>query len=501
MERRIFLRAGGALALGNALAACGGGDAPPSPAAPPQFKAVIGWNETALQAIRDARPGPPMAARSLAVLHTSMYNAWAAYGPAARQTPHGPPVRRPAGEWSPANKARAMSHAAYHVLVDQFPKQKALFDGYMARIGFDPAAGAPAGAAPDLATPAGIGRTLAAAMLDYCHADGANQLGNLTPGGAPYADYTGYAPANPPLLVNVPTPSAGIPAPGRWQPLTYADASGAVVTPSCLAACWDRVTPFALAAAGQFRPGPPAAFGTPEYVAQAQRVVDVQAALTERQKVIAGYWADGPRSELPPGHWCLFAQVVSARDRHTDDDDVLLFFALANALSDAAIAAWDAKRAYDSARPITAIRHLMRDRTITGYGLDGVAGGLRRIPGNTWVPYQAATFPTPPFPEHVSGHSTFSAAAAEVLLRFTGSDLFGHSDTTAAHTMALEPGLPSADVTLHWATFSDAADEAGLSRIYGGIHFDNANEAGKTLGRKVGALVFDTAQRYWTGRA
>ena len=498
MERRTFLRMGGALALGNALTACGGSsDAPPSPAAPPQYKAVVGWNQTALQAIRDAKPGPPMAARSLAALHTSMYNAWAAYSPTARQTPHVPPVRRPAGEWSPANKARAMSHAAYRVLVDQFPKQKALFDATMAGLGYDPAAAG----ATDLATPEGIGQVLAAAMLDYCHADGSNQLGNLAPGGAPYADYTGYAPANPPLLVHAPTPPDGIPLPGRWQPLTYADAGGAVVTPACLAACWDRVTPFALATADQFRPGPPAAVGTPDYAAQAQRIVDVQAALTERQKVVAEYWADGPRSELPPGHWCLFAQVVSERDRHTDDDDVLLFFALANALSDAAIAAWDAKRAYDSERPITAIRYLMRDRIITGYGLDGVAGGLRRIPGNTWVPYQPATFPTPPFPEHVSGHSTFSAAAAEVLLRFTGSNLFGHSYTRPAHAMTLEPALPSTDVTLRWATFSDAADEAGLSRIYGGIHFDNANEAGKTLGRKVGALVFDTAQRYWTGRA
>jgi ligand-binding sensor domain-containing protein len=67
--------------------------------------------------------------------------------------------------------------------------------------------------------------------------------------------------------------------------------------------------------------------------------------------------------------------------------------------------------------------------------------------------------------------------------------------------MALEASLPSSDVTLRWATFSDAADEAGLSRVYGGIHFDHANVAGKDLGRKVGALVFDKAQRYWIGQA
>jgi hypothetical protein len=464
---------GGALALGNALTACGGGDTAPQLAAqpaaqPPQFKAVIGWNQTALQAIRNAKPGPPMAARSLAVMHTSMYNAWAAYSPVAVQTPHGPKVRRPESEQVADNKAMAMSHAAYRVLVDQFPTQKSLFDSYMASLGYD------AASQTDLASPQGIGQALANAMLDYCHKDGANQLGNLTP--------------------------AAMPAPGNWQPLTYTDASGAVVTPVYLAACWSHVTPFALASADQYRPGPPAAAGTPEYAAQAQNIIDVQAALTERQKVIAEYWADGPKSELPPGHWCLLAQSVSTRDGNTDDQDVLLFFALANALSDAAIAAWDAKRAYDSERPITAVRYLMQGKTITGYGPLGVAGGLRPIAGETWIPYQPATFPTPPFPEHVSGHSTFSAAAAEVLRRFTGSDAFGSSDTKPAHSMAIEPSLPSSDVTLRWATFSDAADEAGLSRVYGGIHFDNANVAGKDLGRKVGALVFDKAQRYWTGQ-
>lgn len=496
MERRTFLKVGGALALGNALTACGGGsNAPQFAAAAPQYKAVVGWNQTALQAIRNAKPGPPMAARSLGVLHTCMYNAWAAYSPVAVQTPHGPKMRRPESERVADNKAMAMSHAAYRVLVDQFPTQKALFDAYMASLGYDPAS------QTDLASPQGIGQVQANAMLDYCHQDGSNQLGNLTPGGVPYADYTGYVPKNPPLAVAAPTPLAAMPAPGNWQPLTYTDASGATVTPVYLAACWDRVTPFALASADQFRPGPPAAAGTPEYAAQAQHIIDVQAALTERQKVIAEYWADGPKSELPPGHWCLLAQFVSTRDGHTDDDDVLMFFALANALSDAAIAAWDAKRAYDSERPITAIRYLMQGKTITGYGAPGVAAGLRQIAGETWIPYQPGTFPTPPFPEHVSGHSTFSAAAAEVLQRFTGSDVFGNSYTKPAHSMILEPGLPSSDVTLSWATFSDAADEAGQSRIYGGIHFDNANVAGKDLGRKVGALVFEKAQRYWTGQA
>lgn len=497
MQRRTFLKIGTGAAVGSALAACGGGSgiAPPPPEQAPQFKAVMGWNQTALQAIRTVKPGPPMAARSLAVLHTSMYNAWAAYDPVALASLPSD-LRRPPAERNTANRLQAMSYAAHVALVDQFPTQKAAFDAYLLSLGF-----AASPASTDSTTPSGIGIGVAKAMLDKCHADGANQLGTLTPGGVPYADYTGYSAKNPPMSVTLPTPVAAIPAPGNWQPLTYTDAGGTVKTPGYLAACWDRVAPFALASASQFRPAAPAAFGTEEYAAQAYHVVAVQQALTERQKVIAEYWADGPNSELPPGHWCLLAQKVSERDRHTDDEDVKMFFALANALNDAAIAAWDAKRAYDSERPITAIRYLMNGQTILGYGPEGPAGGLRQIAGEAWVPYQPTTFPTPPFPEHVSGHSTFSAAAAEVLQRFTGSDAFGASYAKAAKSMALEPNLPAADLTLTWPTFTDAAIEAGLSRIYGGIHFDNANSAGQDLGRKVGATVFAKAQQYWQGSA
>jgi hypothetical protein len=488
-------------ALGGALAACGGsrssGNPDPAPiVTPPQSNVVAGWTEVALDAVRTVRPGPPMAARSFAIIHTCMFNAWAAYDPVARATPHGPLVKRPAAERTSANKAAAMSYAAYTALVDQFPSQKAAFDSYMNSLGYDPAL-----ASNSAATAAGVGSLLARSMLEYCHADGANQLGDLGNGALPYADYTGYAPSNPPMALASPTPLASIPAPGHWQPLSYVDATGAPRTPGYLAACWDHVKPFALSSPSQFRPGPPAAFGTAEYEAQARRIVDVTQGLTDQHKVIAEYWADGPNSELPPGHWLLFGLFVSERDGHTDDDDVKMFFALSNALSDAAIAAWDAKRAYDSARPITAIRYLMNGQTIMGYGLQGAAGGLGPIQGETWVPFQPMTFPTPPFPEHVSGHSTFSAAAAEVLRSFTGNDAFGASYTKKARSMIIDASLPADDVTLSWASFSDAAFEAGMSRIYGGIHFDKANVDGQALGRKVGALAFATAQGYWQGQA
>jgi hypothetical protein len=106
----------------------------------------------------------------------------------------------------------------------------------------------------------------------------------------------------------------------------------------------------------------------------------------------------------------LFAQFVSARDHHTLDDDVKMFLVLSNAIFDAGIAAWEVKRAYDSVRPITAIPFLFRGKTTHAWG--GPGRGAVDMDGAQWIPYQAATFPKPPFPDYVSGHSTYSAAAA-----------------------------------------------------------------------------------------
>src|SRR5206468_2961712 len=147
---------------------------------------------------------------------------------------------------------------------------------------------------------------------------------------------------------------------------------------------------------------------------------------------------------------------------------------------DAGIAAWDAKRAYDSERPVTAVHFLDAGTPVRAWAGPGL--GTQRIDGVDWLPYQPLTVITPPFPEYVSGHSAFSAAAAEVLRRFTGSDQFHDEVTIPRGTSRVEPGLtPSRDVTLRWPTFSAAADEAGLSRRYGGIHFEQGDLAGREL--------------------
>jgi hypothetical protein len=319
-----------------------------------------------------------------------------------------------------------------------------------------------------------LGGDAAQAGLDFRDTDGANQSGH-------YADYTGYTPVNTPYVLL---------DPNRWEPLVMRDGT----VQSFLVPHWGRVIPFALVSADQFPVTSPALYPHGLYRKQALEILHLSARLGDREKVIAGYWNDGPRTETPPGHWCLFAQFVSRRDAHSLDEDVKLFFALTNGLLDASIAVWDVKRHYDYVRPVTAMRFLFAGRPIRAWA--GPYQGTQLIPGDQWQSYIG----TPPFAEYVSGHSTFSAASAEILRSFTGSDDFGAQVTILSGSSAIEPGLvPREDVTLSWRTFSEAADEAGLSRRYGGIHFEAADLEGRALGRRIGALAWQKARAYFDG--
>lgn len=444
----------------------------------------VEWNAVLLQAIRDTKPGPPMTARAIAIVHTCIYDAWAAYDGKASGTRFGDALRQPAGARTDANKREAISYAATMALADLYPSRRADFLAKLAALGYDasPAALATRGTS----TPAGVGNTACAAVLQFRHADGSNQLGNTSGGTTtPYSDYTGYTPVNTPTQVN---------DPNRWQPLSVPNAAGVVNTQKFIAPHWKNVTPFALSSGAQLLPGPPAAFGSSRYRQQAKAVLDISARLDDRQKVIAEYWADGPSSELPPGHWTMFATFVSRRDGHTMDQDTKLFFALGNALMDAGIACWTTKVEYDSVRPVTAIRYLFAGQTVRAWNGPGQDGVL--IDGANWLPYQPVTFPTPPFAEYSSGHSTFSRAAAVVLRNFTGSDEFGYSATIPAGSSKVEPGrVPATDVTLSWRTFREAADEAGMSRRYGGIHFEDGDLVGRAMGAQVGEMVWRKATR------
>jgi PAP2 superfamily len=416
----------------------------------PKTHSVL-WNEVALQAIRNTRFAPPYTARALAIVNTSMFDAWAAYDRQAVGTQLANTLQLPQSENTLKNKNEAVSYAAYRTLVDLFPSQTSLFDNLMLNLGYNPG-----NTSTNVSTPNGIGNYVAQLLLTVRHHDGSNQLGNLSAAGVPYADYTGYAPVNTATILN---------DPGRWQPLLVPNGQGGMIEQTFLAPHWNRVTPFALKNSSQLRPNPPAAVDTVKYRQQANVIYQMSLNLTDQQKVIASYWADGPATETPPGHWNLFAQTISVRDGHTLDHDIKLFFALSNGLLDASIAAWDAKVTYDSVRPITAIRHLIDPAW------------------NTYIP-------TPPFAEYVSGHSTFSATAAEILRRVAGSDKFG-----------LFYADPSTGITLYWQTFTAAAHEAGMSRCYGGIHFQDGNWSGQRLGRLVGASAWFKAQTFIQGTA
>jgi hypothetical protein len=153
-----------------------------------------------------------------------------------------------------------------------------------------------------------------------------------------------------------------------------------------------------------------------------------------------------------------------------------------------------------SARPnITAVYFLCTGSQITAWG--GYDQGAITMDGSQWFPYQEAIVVTPPFPEYCSGHSTFSAASAYTLQQLTKSDNFGDSYTAPPGSSQIEPGYaPTQSVTLSWPTFSAAAAEAGISRQYGGIHFNQGDQDGRALGKQVAAQAFPKVLGFMTGK-
>jgi hypothetical protein len=452
---------------------------------------VLVWNDQTLEAIRKLPPAPTVAARALAMVHTAIYDAWAAYDPLAVGTRLGAKLRQPLAERTPANKDKAVSFAAYLALVDLFPARQTIFAQQMTDLGY-------ATDGSDTSSAATVGTVAGQAVLDYRHGDGSNQANG-------YADTSGYSPVNSWDQVL---------SPDHWQPLcvplpapgtTDCPAQQKFATPH-----WREVAPFALTSPSQFRPdhGPAVTVlkGKPSdaFVKEVDQQLTFSAGLTDLQKVIAQYWEDPPGSETPPGHWNLFAQWVSRRDHHSLDTDAKVFMALNNVLLDAGITAWDAKRQWNSVRPITAVRWLKKGQLIQAWG--GPYEGARTIRGEDWLPYQRANFVTPSFPEYLSGHSTFSAAAM-LLKSATGSDTFGMSVTIAAGSSIVEPrtatqpGVPAQPITLSWKSFTAAADQAGISREYGGIHFNDGDFEARQAGEDVGLLVWSKAKTHFSGKA
>lgn len=251
-----------------------------------------------------------------------------------------------------------------------------------------------------------------------------------------------------------PTPGAGF-----WAPTPPAFA--AALLPQ-----WPMVTPFAMTNGEQFRPLGPPALDSPRWISDYIEVKELGSASsltrTVEQTAIARFWADGAGTVTPPGHWNVIAQDVAAQRGTTLEENARLFALLNIAEADAAIISWDCKYRFDFWRPVTAIRN---------GDLDPVVETEKQA---DWTPLLV----TPPFPEYTSGHSTFSAAAAVVLAAFFGGDI---PFVTASEDL---PG-----VVRSFSSFSAAAEEAAMSRLYGGIHFSSANEAGLSSGAELGAYV------------
>jgi hypothetical protein len=571
------------------------------------------WDEQILAAIRIDLPNPPVHARNLFHLSVAMYDAWAAYDPVAVGYLY---HQKHTATDLAAARQQAINYAAYRLLKERYalsrnaPQTLAALDAQMVSLGCDTNY-----VALDPSTSAGVGNRVAATVSTYFINDGALQTNG-------YADLPasqgGYIPTNPPLL----TQASGTLAvdPNRWQPLAFTNAVSqnnipVGLTQKFLGSQWLAVRPFALsrddASLPWVDPGPPphlGGVGDALYRSQNVDVIQRSSELTPEDgvmldispgafgnntlgandgtghplnpatgqpyapnlvkrgdfaRVLAEFWADGPNSETPPGHWNVIANQVSDSTSFVKrlggtgpvlDDlewDVKLYFALNAAVHDSACTAWSLKRFYDGWRPIEAIRYmgqrgqctLTNDPTYDPLGLPLVAGlveivtpttaqpggrhaglpvgaialyawpggpadpltqysGVQWIQAPDWLPYQKKTFVTPAFPGYISGHSTFSRAAAEVLAAITGSAFFpdGLGTFTAPADAFLKFELgPSQTVQLQWGTYFDASDQAGISRLYGGIHVSVDDLTGRRLGAQCGRAAWALARQYFDG--
>ena len=231
---------------------------------------------------------------------------------------------------------------------------------------------------------------------------------------------------------------------------------------------WAFVKPWAMTSGSQFRQGAPPPIGCPEYAEAFREIQEFggadSEARTEEQTAIARFWADGVGTVTPPGHWMLIAQGISQQRHLTLIENARLFALLGIAVADAAVVSWDHKYYYNFWRPITAVQNAEKD------------GNPETEVDPAWKPLIL----TPPFPTYTSGHSTFSAAAATILELFFGSDPIPFTTTS--------DGLPG--IQRSFNNFWQAAEEAGQSRIYGGIHFQFDNQAGLASGRALAGYVF-----------
>jgi len=442
------------------------------------------WGQMALTATANDterfQPRPTVTSRYLGLIFISVFDAWSRYDAKAIPVYLDGITRRPATEQTLKNKEIAISFAAFRAMNEYYYSDSELFADFMKELGLDPT-----NKSLDPNTPEGIGNLAAKAVIEARKNDGANQYGEEEgSNGEAYFNYVGYEPVN----------SADKNVDGnRWQPKYFSDGAGGTFVPNCLTPFWDKVTPIALKTGAQFRPGPPPMIGSKQLEEEVKEVVQMQGNLTDYQRALIEFMRDGPQSVQQAGHWLKFAQDVSRRDNHTLDQDVKMYFYNQVVAMDAFIASWDSKMFYDYARPYALVHTYYKGETIKAWG--GESKGMVDMDGSQWRPYSPETFLCPPFPSYTSGHSTISGGCAEALKLWTGSELFGSEAQLVAGAIT-EPDNLGDTITLKFPTFTETAEMAGISRVWGGYHIQADNVAGLKLGRDVAHEVWGFYQKH-----
>lgn len=426
------------------------------------------------------KPRPTVTSRILGLTWIAIFDAWSCYDKQAIPFYLTAGERRPSSEYTLNNKEIAISYAAYRAMREYYFSDSIFLKKKMMEFGLDPDDDS-----LDPTTAIGIGNLAAKAVIEARRNDGSNQLGTIAnSSGDRYSDYTGYRPINSEDKLN---------DINRWQPKYFSDGKGGKFVPSCLTPHWSKVEPIALDSASQFRPGPPPMVGSEQLKTEVKEVIDLQSNLTDEQKALVEFMRDGPRSVQQAGHWLIFAQNVSVRDKHSLDEDVKMYALVELAAMDAFIAAWDTKMYYDFARPYALVHNYYQGQMIKAWG--GPDKGMVQLNGKEWRPYSPETFLCPPFPSYVSGHSCVSGACAEVLKFFTGSDSFALEVKLVPGALT-EPDHVGDTVTLKFPTFTQAADMAGWSRVLGGYHIQADNVEGLRLGRRVAGEAWKKYQEH-----
>ncbi len=464
---------------------------------------LLAWNQLALDLATAARRGPTISSRLYALVNTALYDSWAMFDEDAKGSIYNhlseqdlEDLLDQTDDLDQDSGLQRLRDAVMAVAGDTVMRTvgatlfsggvlpQTLLDRSSALLELQLAAlqpGTPEGAALR-AIALNLGGQVSAAINSYALLDGSNQQIN-------YADTTGY----------VPTPSRFDPTNPRdtldttWQPLTLPD--GNVQRP--LTPHWGEVTPFAsgadLVPDSVLTPYTSDGSLNPLFVAELNQVLEYSMNLTATQKAIAEYWEAGPGSAFPPGVWMGFTNDL-IRDRQLSLDQAMkLSFGVSQSLMDASIGTWATKYEFDSVRPITAIREYYYGRTTTDSGEPLTDWRETQLDGKAWQPYQNPAALTPNFPDANSGHSAYSSAASTFIRNYLGSNVFGKSVTLADDASRFDPngfdgrpGTGGTAITLSWDYLNGAAEQAGLSRMYGGIHFNDGNWLGQILGTRAG---------------